>query len=229
MNYTGWELQYFDSSSNFRKYQYFLIKEFIGNNVLEVGPGSGNFAENYLLRKAQNLQLTEINNELFKKLSIKFKDNNKVKIYSKKIKDINTKFDTICYFDVLEHIDDHQSEIKSALNKLNKNGNLVIIVPAFNHLYSYYDKSVGHYRRYEKDFFKDYIKKNNLVCKKLFYFDSVGYFFLVLNKLINMKSKSKVSLGTLIWNFLVPVSRVLDKIFFNKFGKSLICVIQNDK
>ena len=53
----------------------------------------------------------------------------------------------------LEHIDDHQSEIKSALNKLNKNGNLVIIVPAFNHLYSYYDKSVGHYRRYEKDFF----------------------------------------------------------------------------
>ena len=84
MNYTGWELQYFDSSSNFRKYQYFLIKEFIGNNVLEVGPGSGNFAENYLLRKAQNLQLTEINNELYKKLSIKFKDNNKVEIYSKK-------------------------------------------------------------------------------------------------------------------------------------------------
>ena len=36
----------------------------------------------------------------------------KVKIFSKKIEDINNTYDTICYFDVLEHIEDHEKEIK---------------------------------------------------------------------------------------------------------------------
>ena len=140
---------------------------------------------------------------------------------------MNDTYDTICYFDVLEHIEDHEKEIKNALQKLNKDGNLIIIVPAFNHLYSYYDQSIGHYRRYEKAFFKNYLKENNLKCKKLFYFDTINYLFLLINKLINTRNKNRVSIGTIIWNLLVPISKILDKILFHKFGKSLICVIQN--
>ena len=37
----------------------------------------------------------------------------KVKIFSKKIEDLNDTYDTICYFDVLEHIEDHEKEIKN--------------------------------------------------------------------------------------------------------------------
>ncbi len=229
MKYTGWELKYFDSSSNFRKYQFSLINEYIGEKILEVGPGSGTFAKNFLIKKAKTLHLTEINEDLFEKLKSKFNSHSNVDVYSKKINEIDTKFDSIFYFDVLEHIESHEAEIETALTKLNKNGNLVIIVPAFNHLYSYYDKSIGHYRRYEKKFFKDFIRKNNLIKKKLHYFDSIGYFFLLLNKLIDMRSENRVSLGTIIWNFLCPISRVIDKLFFHKFGKSLICVIQNNE
>ena len=229
MKYTGWELKYFDSSSNFRKYQFSLIKEFIGEKILEVGPGSGNFANNFLIKVSKKLHLTEISKDLFEKLKIKFELKRNVEVYSKAISEIDSKFDTICYFDVLEHIENHELEIKEALKRLNKNGKLIIIVPAFNHLYSYYDKSIGHYRRYEKEFFQNFIKKNNLIKKKLIYFDSVGYFFLLINKFVNMKSESKVGLGTIIWNLLVPISKIIDKILFHKFGKSLICVIQNAK
>tara|TARA_B100000963_G_scaffold189358_1_gene164783 strand:+ start:965 stop:1654 length:690 start_codon:yes stop_codon:yes gene_type:complete len=229
MKYTGWELKYFDSSSNFRKYQFSLIKEFIGEKILEVGPGSGNFANNFLIKVSKKLHLTEISKDLFEKLKIKFELKKNVEVYSKAISEIDSKFDTICYFDVLEHIENHELEIKEALKRLNKNGKLIIIVPAFNHLYSYYDKSIGHYRRYEKEFFQNFIKKNNLIKKKLIYFDSVGYFFLLINKFVNMKSESKVGLGTIIWNLLVPISKIIDKILFHKFGKSLICVIQNAK
>ena len=229
MKYTGWELKYFDSSSNFRKYQFSLIKEFIGEKILEVGPGSGNFANNFLINVSKKLHLTEISKDLFEKLKIKFELKKNVEVYSKAISEIDSKFDTICYFDVLEHIENHELEIKEALKRLNKNGKLIIIVPAFNHLYSYYDKSIGHYRRYEKEFFQNFIKKNNLIKKKLIYFDSVGYFFLLINKFVNMKSESKVGLGTIIWNLLVPISKIIDKILFHKFGKSLICVIQNAK
>lgn len=230
MNYSGWELKYFDLSKNFRKYQYDLIKDYLGKKILEVGPGSGKFAKNFLLNSTNEIHLTEINKNLHKLLSDEFKEVNKqIKIFSKKIQDIEYKYDTICYFDVIEHIEDHESEIKNALKKLNPNGNLIIIVPAFNHLYSNYDKSIGHYRRYEKKFFQEFLVSNNIFCKELFYFDSIGYFFLLVNKLINVKTNKKVSFGTFIWNLMVPISKLLDKILFHKFGKSLVCVIQNKK
>jgi hypothetical protein len=47
-----------------------------------------------------------------------------------------------------------------------------------------------------------------------------------MNKLINFKNEKKVSFGTIIWNLMIPVSKILDKMLFHKFGKSLICVIQ---
>ena len=57
------------------------------------------------------------------------------------------KFDTIMYLHVLEHISDDIHELKSAMDKLNNNGYLVIMVPAHQNIYSNLDKAVGHYRR----------------------------------------------------------------------------------
>ena len=141
MNYSGWELKYFDLSYNFRQYQYELIKNYLGEKILEVGPGSGKFAKIFLSHIAKEIHLTEINKNLHEQLDKEFQDKKKnIKIFSKKIEEINEKYDTICYFDVIEHIEDHENEIKNALKKLNLNGNLIIIVPAFSHLFSNYDK-----------------------------------------------------------------------------------------
>lgn len=225
MDYTGWELKFFDASKNFRNYQFDLIKNFIGKKILEIGPGTGNFAKNYFVNKVEKVYLSEINKNLSLELSKKFIENKNVEILSKKIEHIEDTFDTICYFDVLEHIENHEDELNNSLKKLNDNGRLIIIVPAFNYLYSEYDVSIGHFRRYEKKFFNDYIKKNNLVCKKLIYFDSIGYLFLLINKIINSKKKS-IGFATLIWNFLIPISKIIDLISFNSFGKSLICIIK---
>ena len=37
--YEGHELEHFDNAHNFRNYQLQLIKNYLGNNLLEVGPG----------------------------------------------------------------------------------------------------------------------------------------------------------------------------------------------
>ena len=226
MNYSGWELKFFDASKNFRNYQFKLIRNYIGNKILEVGPGTGNFAEKYFINKAKDISLTEINKDLKLELKKKFEENKNIKIFSDSIDKINDTFDTICYFDVIEHIEFHEKEILNAFDKLKKNGHLIIIVPAFNHLFSNYDLSVGHYRRYEKEFFNNFIKKNkNLIKIKLIYFDSIGYFFLLLNKLIKSEKKS-IGFATLVWNLLIPISKFIDLITFNSFGKSLLCIIK---
>ena len=125
--------------------------------------------------------------------------------------------------DVLEHIDDHEQELKLALEKLKTGGFLVIISPAFQYLYSAFDHSIGHRRRYEKEFFLEFSKKNDINYEKIEYFDTIGYFFAVINKILNIKN-SKINFGVKIWNLLIPLSKILDKVFFNSFGKSLICI-----
>ena len=89
--------------------------------------------------------------------------------------------------DVLEHIDDHEQELKLALEKLKTGGFLVIISPAFQYLYSAFDHSIGHRRRYEKEFFLEFSKKNDINYEKIEYFDTIGYFFAVINKILNIK------------------------------------------
>ena len=56
---------------------------------------------------------------------------------------------------VLEHIKNDLKEIKIALSKLNKNGYLIILVPAHDKLYTKFDHEIGHFRRYEIDFLEN--------------------------------------------------------------------------
>ena len=50
------------------------------------------------------------------------------------------------------------------------------MVPAFQYLYSNYDKSIGHFRRYQKKRFEDLAKKNKWKIEKMIYFDSIGFY-----------------------------------------------------
>jgi len=98
-------------------------------------------------------------------------------------------------------------------------------VPAYQAFYSEFDKSVGHYKRYNKKDFIKFEKKTNLRIEKLAYYDSVGFLFLVLNKIFYLKQtnlKNKIFL----WNLLIPVSKLIDSLTFNIFGKSLLCVFK---
>ena len=223
VQYDGFELDHFDSASNFREYQISLIKKFIKGKFLEVGAGKGGLVPFYT-KLLKDITLLEPEKKLFKTLKKKFLSK-KIKIKNKTIKNINKKFDTIIYYDVLEHIRDDLNEIKNAKKKLKKNGYLIFSVPAYQAFYSSFDKSVGHYRRYNKRNFIQLAKKNNLKIEKIVYYDSMGFLFLVLNKIFSLKQtnlKNKIY----IWNLLMPVSKLIDLLTFNKFGKSLLCVFK---
>ena len=225
MSYLNHVLGYFDLAQNYRSYQLSLINKFIFGKILEVGPGRGEIIENFLHDKA-DITLADIDKEMCGVLREKFKDNKNVEILNSNIESIQKKFNTILYMDVVEHIEDDIKELDNAYSKLESGGYLVIVVPAFNHLYSDFDKDVGHYRRYDRKNFMKYASEKKMNIIKLDYFDSLGFCILFLSKLLNIKGNKKTVIGIKIWNLLIPVSRILDKIFFHKFGKSLICVFQ---
>ena len=129
-----------------------IISKYIRRDTLEVGPGTGNNV-NYYKRRASKITLLEINRKLTKSLKKKFYKNKKVRVLNSDIYSIKEKFDTIMYMDVLEHIKADKREIKKAVSLLNSDGYLIIFVPAFQILYSSFDKDIGHVRSYRKFFF----------------------------------------------------------------------------
>tara|TARA_Y200000002_G_scaffold380812_2_gene393220 strand:- start:849 stop:1538 length:690 start_codon:yes stop_codon:yes gene_type:complete len=226
IQYDGFELEHFDSAQNFRKYQLQLIKPYLKGSFLEVGAGKGgltNLYKNYL----KKITLVEPDKKLYQFLKRKFKQNKKIIIKNTLLENINQKYDVIIYFDVLEHIKNDLKEVNIAKSKLNKKGFLIFNVPAHQQFYNNFDKSVGHFKRYNKDDFLLISKKTKLKVSNLLYYDSIGFFLLVISKLFSLDQsnlKNKVN----FWNLLIPTSKIIDYFTFNKVGKSLLCVLKND-
>ena len=221
INYDGFELDTFDAAKKFRNYQIYYLKSYIKDPFLEVGAGQGGLTNLYK-KFTKDITLIEPDKKLFQLLRKKFRKKN-IKIKNQTIDKIKFKYQTIIYFDVLEHIKSDLKEVKIASKKLKKNGNLIFNVPAHQLFYNEFDKAVGHFKRYNKKDFKDIEKKTDLKIEKLIYYDSIGLLFLILNKIFKLKEtnlKNKIY----FWNMLIPLSKIIDKLTFNKFGKSLLCV-----
>ena len=225
MQYNGWELHEFDNAEKFRNYQFDLISKYISGRTAEVGPGTGSNVKKYI-KKTKSIFLYEPSKNLFQILNKKFNNNKKISFYNKSLNPQSKKFDTIIYLDVIEHIKNEKNEFNKAYNSLKKGGYLIINVPAFNHLYSKFDKDVGHFKRYNKNDFKKLLYKKNYSEVKMIYFDSIGYFLSLISKVVGGNYKKKFDQKIMFWNYLIPLSKVFDKLIFHLFGKSLLLVVK---
>ena len=228
MNYPGKELEIFDKAHFWRNYTYLLVKKFIGKKILEVGAGLGSFTKVYIKEKS-NITLSEIDNFNYKTLKKKFDSQKNVKVENKLMQQFNETFDTILYISVLEHIENDKKEIDDAIEKLDSKGHLIICVPAHNYMYSNFDKEIGHFRRYEMNFFNT-LNLNNANIKKSFFIDSFGHLLYFFNKLLFSKEVYPSKIKVFIWDkIFIPITYIIDFFSFYKFGKNIICIIQKNK
>jgi SAM-dependent methyltransferase len=226
-------LELFRHAKNWKKYFSEKLLPYIKGDVLEVGAGIGiNTA--YLAKDATAIRswcLLEPDKNLAAQIDT---NTDTLAIPNKKI--INgiitdlgqQRFDTIIYIDVLEHIERSQEEIAKAKALLNPGGHLIILVPAYNFLFNKFDKSIGHYRRYNKKLLLTEVN-NSLVKEKLFYLDSMGFFASLANKIF-LKKELPTPVNVKFWDsYLVQLSKFFDTIFFRSFGKSLIGIFRKER
>ena len=64
---------------------------------------------------------------------------------------IPSQVDAVSLLDVLEHIADPKAMLEQVKNLTKPGARLIILVPAFSCLWSPWDESLGHYRRYTKE------------------------------------------------------------------------------
>lgn len=231
--YIGNELELFKHAKNWKNYYSKKIMKYIYGNVLEVGAGIGETTKILYNKQVSSWLCLEPDQSLSEKINYKIMSsylNPDIKVKTTTIQEISDseQFDCILYIDVLEHIKDDEQEINKATELLKNNGSLIILAPAHNFLFSEFDKSIGHYRRYNKRNIKNIISPG-LHITKLFYLDSVGFSVSLLNKIILKQQLPSIKQIKFWDKMVIPISKMVDIISFYSFGKSIVLVCQNMK
>ena len=228
--YIGSELELFSQAHNWKEYYSYLMQPYLGSNVLEVGAGIGTTTRSLCKGKQRTWTCLEPDPVLADQIQILINQNALPKycvVRTGTLGDLNpTEFyDTIIYVDVLEHIQDDTAEVNLAAQYLKTGGNLIVLAPAHQQLFTPFDKAIGHYRRYNKSMLIDLIPKN-LKCIRLNYIDSFGLIATLANRFV-LRSKMPSKKQILVWDkLMVPISKVLDPIFQYSVGKSILGVWQ---
>jgi 2-polyprenyl-3-methyl-5-hydroxy-6-metoxy-1,4-benzoquinol methylase len=224
--YPGNELELFQHATRWKNYFSRVIRPYLKGNVLEAGAGIGSTTQLLNTGSTAGWLLLEPDPDMCRLLEKKLQQQelpSNCRIVTGTITDLTETFDTIIYIDVLEHIQEDKQELHRAAELLNTGGHIIVLSPAFPYLYSPFDKAIGHFRRYTKKMIRELNPAGlHLVSNR--YYDSVGYFAALLNKLL-LRQKYPSGRQVLFWDrWMVPVSGVTDQLCFHAFGKSIIAV-----
>lgn len=154
ITYSSTELESLIEARNYYRWILERFTPYLGNTVIEVGAGIGNFSD-YLVNTSDltRLFLVEPSQNLFPHLKDRFSGRANVRILHGCLEDVATDIppvNSIVLVNVLEHMEHDEGFLEVAYNLLLPGGALLLLVPALPWLYGTLDEAFGHYRRYTK-------------------------------------------------------------------------------
>lgn len=231
MHYEGCDLEAMASADNYYGWIAQQIKPYLGERIVEAGAGAGSFSKQILRMRPKEAVFIEPTKNMYELLVKKIRKlkskNTKITTYndytSGVIKKIH-KSDSFVYINVFEHIEDDFAEIQMLSKYLNKDGHVIIFVPALHSLMSDFDKSIGHFRRYDKKRLRKLAEDAGLEVVTLKYFDFIGILPWYINfKLIKTKRMNPSAVGVYD-KIAIPIVKVIEQIIPAPVGKNLLLV-----
>jgi len=139
-------------------------------------------------------------------------------------------FDTVLCINALEHFEQDAAAVFAMAGLLRPGGHLCIYVPARPELFSTWDASVGHFRRYSESMLRDVVKGAELEVQEMRYSDPMGGLaWYCSGKLGASPSEHDSSIGFSMRVFdklCVPIQKSVERFWKPPWGKSLVCVAQ---
>jgi SAM-dependent methyltransferase len=224
-------------ADNFNRWMYQTIKSYSKGDILEIGSGIGNISA-FFLRERYQITLSDVRSDYCETLKDRFStfDNLRGIIhldivhnnFEKEYQNYFLKFDTIFALNVIEHLLDDNVAISNCHKLLKSTGQLIILAPAFPQLYNTFDKGLQHYRRYTRESLNMLLIRNNFSITSSQYFNAVGMLgWYISGKLQKNKTIPKGQMK--LYNHLVPVIKVIDRILLNRVGLSVMTIAQSKK
>jgi hypothetical protein len=226
--YVGSELELFAAATNWKAYLATVLRPFVTGSVLEVGAGIGSnisYLHNGLVREWTCLEPdANLARRIEERLAMGQLPAD-CRLVTGTIASIDPAalFDTILYLDVLEHIFGDGAELICARRHLATRGNLVVVAPAHQFLFTPFDAAIGHHRRYNQAAFRA-LTPTGCQLTTCLMLDFAGFFVSLASKVLlsaALPSKRQIA----VWDkFFVPISRILDRRIGHSFGKTIVAV-----
>jgi SAM-dependent methyltransferase len=133
-------------------------------------------------------------------------------------------FDSVVLVNVLEHIEDDAAALRDILTGLRPGGTVVLFVPAFQALYSEFDRLVGHYRRYRKGELAALVRGAGFEVVESRYVNCIGALaWWVVARQLGRFPKSRSAMRAYD-RTVVPVIRAVESRWTPPFGQSVLCI-----
>jgi SAM-dependent methyltransferase len=207
------------------------IESFLGQRVLELGCGLGNFARH--LTDRELYVGTDVSLLSVEHVNETYRSHPNVEACVADVTDESflnlARFhvDTIFSLNVLEHIRDHSVALHHAVGVLQPGGTLILVVPAHNWLYGSIDRAIGHHRRYSKRDLADLLEALGMSCVIQKYLNALGALGWFVNGRIR-KQQTPPSGQLRLFNALVPFLKRGERIVPVPFGVSLLTVARKE-
>ena len=226
--YVGDELTLFINATNWKKYWSGRLRPYVKGRVLDVGAGLGATFD-YLSDRADSWTCLEPDAALCKELEQRLAGNVKPpRVLCGMLDSVNAdeRFDTVVYIDVLEHIDHDEAQLEEAVRHLEPGGALIVLSPALPALFSPFDRSVGHFRRYTRGSLAA-VTPSGLTIKDWFFLDGIGVMASLFARFAKRSAPTRAQVE--VWDkAIVPVSRFTDLLTSRLFGRTIIMVWTKD-
>jgi SAM-dependent methyltransferase len=218
-------LEALEGTENYTSWILGLAEPHLGPKVLEVGAGHGTITAR-LATSGRHVVATDLSERCVDILQDRFAGEPDVEILAGSI-DVaaaSGPYDTAVLINVLEHIEDDREALRQLERLLKPGGRLVLWVPAFDLLYSEFDRKIGHYRRYRLREIRDKLSDAGLEPGDVRYVNPVGAVgWFVIARVLGRDPVSG-RLTTLFDRYFVPLLKLLERHVRPPFGQSVFAV-----
>jgi 2-polyprenyl-3-methyl-5-hydroxy-6-metoxy-1,4-benzoquinol methylase len=221
------DLEVMAHANNYRNWMYRQVEPYLGQRILEVGAGIGNFTEMLMDR-----ELVVATDKFEKCVNyLKARLGHHLECMPMQLDLANPSgelerydFDTVICLNVLEHVEDDLSALSYMYSVLQPRGRLVLLVPAFQFLYGSVDRAIEHHRRYTKRDLLPKMRQSGFQIEDAFYMNVVGMAGWFWNNRIRKIQEENLNQIGFFDRFIAPWAERIERFAPPPFGLSLIAI-----
>jgi SAM-dependent methyltransferase len=216
-------LEALEAARNYNAWIASLVAPYLGDDPVEIGSGTGTYAQLWLDSGIARLTVSETEPALVEHLRERFADDARVSVRNLDLLDAPpAEHSAVVALNVLEHIADDVAALSAAARLVRPGGAVVVFVPAFPFAMSRFDRAIGHYRRYTVDSARQAFAAAELALEELRYVNAPGLVAWTIGmRLLRMTPADGVVLRS--WDrAVIPVARRLEERWHPPFGQSVL-------
>jgi SAM-dependent methyltransferase len=211
-----------DALERYRDWILSVIEPALRAPILEIGAGHGTFTR--ALAARGQVVACEPSGRAFALLAGELASDERVTLVKGDIDDAveHGPFGSAVAINVLEHIPDDLGALRATFGALVPGGTLALYVPAHMALYSDFDRSIGHQRRYDRRGLTELVQGAGFTVDSCRYMNAAGALAWLVSARVLKQRPTDPARAKLYDRVAVPLIRPLEQRWSPPLGQSLV-------